>query len=85
MGDVFADPTNDQVFGCRLPLCPRVRQVSMGWVDPVLPATVQDRMGGNEPTLIQNAYLVRQLMYLDDAPGPIGDAVVQRSTPSRHG
>ena len=45
-------------------------------VDQVLPAALQDRMGGNEPTRIQNANLIRQLVNLDDALSSIGDAVV---------
>jgi hypothetical protein len=33
-------------------------------------------MRGNEPSLIENANLVRQLVDLDDAPSPVWDAVV---------
>src|ERR1700760_2675915 len=33
-------------------------------------------MRGNEASLIENANLIWQLVYLDDAPSPVGDAVV---------
>jgi hypothetical protein len=36
----------------------------------------EDGMSGNQPTLIQNANDIRQLMHFDDATGAIGNAVV---------
>jgi len=45
-------------------------------VDPVLPPSLQDRVDGNQPSLVEDAQLVRQLVDLDDAPGAVGHAVV---------
>jgi hypothetical protein len=75
VGDAFAYPTNDQVFS-RLPRCPRQGSLPMGGIDLTLSASLQDRMRCNDPTLIQNANLVGQLVHLDDAPGSVRDAVI---------
>jgi len=48
----------------------------MGNINPVLPAPFQDRMRGDEPTPVEDADLVRELVNLDDTPRPVGDAVV---------
>jgi hypothetical protein len=48
----------------------------MHGIDPRLSTSLQDRVCCDDPTLIQNADLIRQLVHLDDAPGPIGDAVI---------
>ena len=50
--------------------------LAMGRIDPVLPAPFQDRMGGDEPTPIEDADLVGELVHLDDTPRPVGNAVV---------
>lgn len=47
----------------------------MGSINPVLSAPFQDRMRGDEPPLIEDADLARELVDLDDAPRPVGNAV----------
>ena len=51
----------------------------MGGIDPVLPAPFQDRVDRDEPAFIENAYLIGELMHLDDPPRPVGNAVVVAS------
>jgi hypothetical protein len=69
-------PIQDEVVGRGVALRPRRCPVPVGGINPVLPAALQGRMRSNEPSLIQNANLVRQLVYLDYAPSPVGNAVV---------
>jgi hypothetical protein len=45
-------------------------------MDPVLPAPFQDRMDRDEPSFIENADLIGELMHFDDASRPVGNAVV---------
>ena len=73
---MFPAPTNDEVVAGGLAFRPRQHPVPVGGINPVLPAALQDGMRGNEPSLIENANLVRQLVDLDDAPSPVWDAVV---------
>lgn len=55
---------------------PRGRALPMIRVDAVLPSPLQDRMARHEPPAIEDADRVGQLMHLDDAPGPVGNAVI---------
>ena len=45
-------------------------------IDPGLAPAFEHRMHGHQPTLVENADLVRELMHLDDASGAIRNAVV---------
>ena len=64
MGDMLPAPTNDQVRCRGLALRSRQGPLPVGGVNPVLPAALQDRMRGNEASLIENANLIWQLVLL---------------------
>ena len=76
MRDMIADPANDDGVIGRVAHRSRGSALAMGRIDPVLPAPFQDRMDGDEPALIENADQVGQLVHLDDAARPVGNAVV---------
>ena len=50
--------------------------LTMRRIDPVLPPSLQNRVDGDESSLIEDAQLVRQLVDLDDAPRAVGHAIV---------
>ena len=54
----------------------RRRRPGDGRYPPGTAGAFQDRMGGDEPTLIEDADLVGELVDLDDTPRPVGNAVV---------
>ena len=76
MCDVITDPTNDDGFSGGVAQCPRSGTLAMGGIDPVLPAPFQDRVDRDQPSLIEDADLIGELMHFDDASRSVGNAVV---------
>ncbi len=61
MRDPIADLADDDLVISRMTHRPRGSAAAMGSINPILPAPFQDRMGGDEPFLIEDADLVGEL------------------------
>jgi hypothetical protein len=64
--DTIPDPANDDGVIGRVARRSRGSAPAVGRINPVLPASFQDRMRGDEPPLIEDADLVGELVDLDD-------------------
>src|SRR5215203_4425113 len=75
-GDVIAPAADDDAADVTVAQGASRATLTMSRVDPILPSALQDRMGRHETAAVEDADDVGKLMHLDDASGPIGNAVV---------
>ena len=75
-GDVIAPAADDDAADVTVAQGASRATLTMSRVDPILPSALQDRMGCHETAAVEDADDVGKLMHLDDAAGPIGNAVV---------
>lgn len=54
----------------------RLATLPMVRIDTILTLALEDSVGCHQAAAVENADRVRQLMHLDDAPGPVGHAVI---------
>lgn len=72
---MVATASDDDVL-CSLPCRMMHRPLSMSGINPILATAIQDRVGGHEPTFVEDADAIGKLMDFDDAPGAVGNAVI---------